>query len=165
MIVFKNVLNYETVGPLIKEIDEVLTEEGREGVPSLYFSSPGGEPACATILADYINQNKIPVVFADEISSAGFLFFLQVEDCTVLYTAWGIAHNPTVNYEEILTSVGSKSYGWRKESRRILKPLMQLLEAPMIACGREKDLKRLRRGEDIFLSAEELSVIKFKDKE
>jgi hypothetical protein len=176
-IIFKNEINFETIDELIREIEVIdqfetptkikyFNDKGEDCetemlVRKLYFSTNGGAIAASKILVDYINtHNNFYFIFVacEELSSAGFEIFINLEcERIVLHDAYSIIHTITC-YSDIRENQKKESI-----QKNILENIKQDIKKQIQNYRNlgicEKSIKKLLKGDDIFLGNDELQRI------
>lgn len=130
-------------------------------VRKLYFSTNGGIIAAAKILVDYINShNDFYFIFVayEELSSSGFEIFINLTcERIVLHDAYSIVHTITC-YSDVRENQKKESI-----QKQLLEVIRQDIKKQIQNYRNlgicEKSIKKLLKGEDIFLGNDELKRI------
>lgn len=176
-LIFKNEMNFQTIDELIAEIEIVGENEAptkikykdskgnetevEQFVRKIYFSTNGGIISTSKILVDYVNNNEqfyFIFVANDELSSAGFETFIRLNcEKYVLDGTFAVVHVITCDLDSRETL---KKDSIQKSLLKMLKDdIKQQVEFHKSVGMDEKHIKKIIKGENVFLSKEEIEKL------
>jgi hypothetical protein len=179
-ITFKNEINIETIDELIAQIETI--EPGEEKTiykvkgsrkhlefyeRTIYFSSFGGEMCAAEILIDFINNTRnflFNFVFFWENSSAAFEIMSRLLcEKRLMNDCFSVIHISTSEYSsrDLLKRESIQKHVMQ-EHKKLIK---QQIDSYRTLGIEDQLLKKLSRGEDVFLNREKLISLFFKNEE
>lgn len=157
-IIFSNQIDTNSIKELIESINGVDLEKGIK----IYFTTPGGELPATKILIHYLNKQvsegrEIELCGTWEMSSCGFIVFCLVKCKKSFLDAWSIVHMGTrmMDYKELQTK-GS----FEKFLLKVLeKQNAEIMEVYKEIGLTEKEIKRVKKGKDLYLNQERLKEL------
>lgn len=149
----------ELVSLLIQNLNEVLLTEDDKLI--WYFTTDGGNVACAREIIDLINTHKdrIELIASDTIASSGFFIFFKAQ-CKrrILPYTIGMCHSATSTLKIRIGNLPSSEYDIiaKSKNKQINDDLYKLAVSLEFT---DKQLKAFKRAKDIIFEYPELQIL------